>query len=221
MVHGLWVALSGERPTDSPEEIIITTRSEEALRAATAKADLFQSNLAQRFINDRAEGDDLLGIKAEVDALAETLLQRTVDPPLAVGILGGWGSGKSFVMHLMRKEMNRIRALPVRKAWEDETARESGEDSDSGALLSPYAGHVYQIAFNAWTYAKSDLWASLMQTIFFGLNQQLSVARSGHVDVAGLPGLANVPLCTLWGDPGVPETPAINSILELNRMAPY
>jgi hypothetical protein len=38
-------------------------------------------------------------------------------------------------------------------------------------------GHVYLIKFNAWTYAKSNLWASLMQTIFVELNNQLTLER--------------------------------------------
>jgi len=82
-----------------------------------------------------------------------------------VGVLGGWGSGKTFAMHLMKEEMARIRTLSVPKdeAWPDAAEPDA----------FPYVGHVYMINFDAWTYAKSDLWASLMQTILQGLNRQL------------------------------------------------
>ncbi|MEM9450402.1 MAG: P-loop NTPase fold protein [Cyanobacteria bacterium P01_E01_bin.6] len=43
--------------------------------------------------------------------------------------------------------------------------------------LSPYVGHIYQITFDAWTFAKSDLWASLMQTIFFELDRQITLEQ--------------------------------------------
>ena len=90
---------------------------------------------------------------------------RELKPPLAVGILGGWGSGKSFALYLMKQRINEIRseALTEKQAW--------GE----GDQLFPYVGHIYQIEFDAWTYAKSNLWASLMQKVFFELNRQISL----------------------------------------------
>ncbi len=108
----------------------------------------------QKSFNDEARGEDRLAIRGEMDALAETLLLRETQPPLAVGIVGGWGSGKSFAMHLLRRRMAEIRAMSTVGDY-------------------PYAGHVYLIDFDAWTFAKSSLWASLMQTIFICLNRQL------------------------------------------------
>ncbi len=151
-------------------QIYLTTRpvpgddKSSVVTALKSTVVLLNANRAQKLSADSATGDDTLGIKTEVYALAETLLLRDVETPLAVGILGGWGSGKSFVMHLMQKEMMRIRSLEVETCWE-ETSQE------------PYVGHVYPIEFNAWTYAKSDLWASLMQTIFMDLNKQLSLEQ--------------------------------------------
>jgi predicted KAP-like P-loop ATPase len=121
--------------------------------------------IGQKLQNDLAEGDDQLNIKIEIEALTNVLMLRELKPPLAVGILGGWGSGKSFALHLMKQRINEIRskALTEKKAW--------GEDDQ----LFPYAGHIYQIEFDAWTYAKSNLWASLMQKVFFELNRQISL----------------------------------------------
>ncbi|MFN0205785.1 MAG: P-loop NTPase fold protein [Planctomycetota bacterium] len=128
---------------------------------------------AQRVYNDTPEGDDKLRIKTEIDALAEMLLLRNVQPPLVVGILGGWGSGKSFVMHLMERRMLEIRSLMIEenRAWPL-----TQKQIDAGAKatdLSPYIGHIYPIHFDAWTFAKADLWSSLMQKIFSELDEQL------------------------------------------------
>ncbi|MBI4785198.1 MAG: caspase family protein [Oscillatoriophycideae cyanobacterium NC_groundwater_1537_Pr4_S-0.65um_50_18] len=116
--------------------------------------------------NDLAEGEDLLGIKTEVEALAEMLLLRDVELPLAVGILGGWGTGKSYIMNLMQQRMTEIRRQQVQadQAWSENQ-------------LFPYVGHIYQIKFDAWTYARSNLWSSLMETIFVELNRQLTLEK--------------------------------------------
>jgi hypothetical protein len=138
----------------SLDEIILTTINSEVLAA-----------MRQRFVkrpqptrNDEPIGRDLLQVETAVYALAEMCLLHDMDPPLAVGILGGWGSGKSFVMHLMQERIAQLRGR-----------RQTSH--------SPYVGHIYQIKFDAWTYAKSNLWASLMQTIFYELNAQLTRER--------------------------------------------
>ncbi len=99
---------------------------------------------------------------------------RDLTPPVAVGILGGWGGGKSYIMHLMQKHMIDIRSrgLDRIEAWG--FAEESDTPPDSNRL-NRYVGHIYQIKFDAWTYAKSNLWASLMQTIFYELDRQISL----------------------------------------------
>ncbi len=122
--------------------------------------------------NDMPSGRDLLNIETEAHSLTEMLMLRNVEPPLCVGILGGWGSGKSFFMNLMRNKMNDIRSqqLTETEAWLNQT--ESNREQ-----LAESVGHIYQIEFNAWTYAKSDLWASLMQTVFSELNRQLTLEK--------------------------------------------
>ena len=121
--------------------------------------------------NDAAQDRDLLDLKDEVNALSGLLLMRDLEPPMTLGILGGWGGGKSYIMHLMQAQMTAIRSRKVDvdvEAWNENPNHEK---------LSPYVGHIYQIKFDAWTFAKSDLWASLMQTIFFELNRQISLEQ--------------------------------------------
>jgi predicted KAP-like P-loop ATPase len=121
--------------------------------------------------NDTAQDRDLLDLKDEINALSGLLLMRDLEPPMTVGILGGWGGGKSYIMHLMQQRMTDVRSGKVDPAIEAWNANPNHEK------LSPYVGHIYQIKFDAWTFAKSDLWASLMQTIFFELNRQISLEQ--------------------------------------------
>lgn len=122
----------------------------------------------QAFANDAAAGTDLLDAGVEAGALAEMLMLRDLEPPVVLGVLGGWGSGKSFALHLLAERMKEIRCLPVdaKMAW----------TSDRNAAFA-YVGHVYTVRFDAWTYAKADLWASLMQTIFQELERQLTLEQ--------------------------------------------
>ena len=121
--------------------------------------------------NDAAQDKDLLDLKDEINALSGLLLMRDLEPPMTLGILGGWGGGKSYIMHLMQAQMTAIRSRKVDVDVEAWNANPNHEK------LSPYVGHIYQIKFDAWTFAKSDLWASLMQTIFFELNRQISLEQ--------------------------------------------
>lgn len=113
----------------------------------------------QRFSNDLPEGEDRLGVGWEADALADLLLLKDLQPPLVMGILGGWGSGKSMLMHLMRQRMQRIRCM------------------ESSGMDYPYVGHVYLINFDAWAYAEGDIWISLMHTIFRELKEQFDMEQ--------------------------------------------
>ena len=150
------------------KSVTVITVNAQVMAMARQRLDLRENNLAQALANDQADGDDLLNISAEVYALADTLLLREVHAPLAVGIMGGWGSGKSFVMNLLKKRMAAIRTRRVSQGWPPYL---------KDVPRPPFVGHIYQISFNAWTYAKSNLWASLMHTIFFELNRQISLEK--------------------------------------------
>ena len=141
-------------------------------RSRTLLAKTYRSALQGGSLrNDATQDADFLNLKDEVNALSDLLLMRDLEPPMAVGILGGWGGGKSYIMHLMQRHMTDIRSRKVdleTQAWNPNPSHEK---------LSPYVGHIYQIQFDAWTFAKSNLWASLMQTIFFELNRQISLEQ--------------------------------------------
>ena len=105
---------------------------------------------------DSLEGDDLLEIKAEVNAFSYVLASRAIKPPMALGLFGDWGSGKSFFMQEMKKKIASLAVLPAKRP-------------DSGETRSPFCRQIVQIRFNAWHYLDTDLWASLVTEIFDGL----------------------------------------------------
>ena len=66
-------------------------------------------SIPQGVANDLAQGEDQLNVKDEIEALAQVLMLRALRPPIAVGLLGSWGSGKSFGMYLIQQKINKIR----------------------------------------------------------------------------------------------------------------
>jgi hypothetical protein len=63
---------------------------------------------------------------------------------LAVGVFGDWGSGKTVFLRLLEKQV--------------QLAAARANEVSHGA--------VQQVWFNAWHYAETDLWASLVAEIF-------------------------------------------------------
>jgi hypothetical protein len=102
----------------------------------------------------RAE-DDALGRRGDARRLAELACLVDNAPPLAIGLFGDWGSGKSTFMAMMQAEVERIG-----NGWK-------GDDA------GPFASRVAQIRFNAWSFADANLWASLAVEIFDGLRDEL------------------------------------------------
>lgn len=110
------------------------------------------------YLPDSTEGEDLLGRTREVEAMAALLTARQTIPPLSVGLFGDWGTGKSFFMSRLRREIDHL-ALMSREA------RDAGQPTAMCA-------EVRQIVFNAWHYTDANLWPSLVSAIFAGLAQR-------------------------------------------------
>jgi hypothetical protein len=107
------------------------------------------------FANDRTD-IDLLGTGRDAAALADLLLLDDLAPPVAVGVFGPWGSGKSTLIRLIQQEIA------------GRTAVEEKEDA---------APKVVQINFDAWSHADAEnLWASLTAELF----DQLADAIDGR-----------------------------------------
>lgn len=87
---------------------------------------------------------DELGFEYDVAALASVMAYKEMQPPLAVGLFGNWGTGKSFFMNKLKEQVTALEKHP------------------SGM----FCGRVLQIEFNSWHYSDSNLWASLVTKIF-------------------------------------------------------
>lgn len=103
---------------------------------------------------DRVDGqplEDRLGFARRAEVLASLLADEKVAMPLAVGLFGPWGSGKSFFMHLLQDAMGKM-----------------------AGSAPHFVGSVLPIRFNAWHYMDSDLWSSVALAIFDGIAGQLA-----------------------------------------------
>jgi predicted KAP-like P-loop ATPase len=107
--------------------------------------------------NDAVEQHpDLLGVDADARALAALVASRRLEPPLAIGLYGEWGSGKTFFMKRVEASIKELSA--------------NGATDDFCTKIAP-------IWFSAWHYAEGNLWASLIQNIFSTLHSANSDRR--------------------------------------------
>jgi hypothetical protein len=114
------------------------------------------------YTHDRATGRDLLNVRDEARAFARICASRTNQPPLAVGVFGAWGSGKTFFLERIQEGVDELRALTASSA-------------EARAL---FYSEIVQIRFNAWHYIETNLWASLVEHIFTELDNWLQRSES-------------------------------------------
>ena len=106
------------------------------------------------FDADAYTSKDLLSIEDEVAALAYVIASKRTVPPLAIGLFGEWGSGKTFFMSHLRKRIEDLAA---------------GARGQKPVAARECLGNIAQIEFNAWHYQEGDLWASLVDHILRNL----------------------------------------------------
>jgi peptidoglycan hydrolase-like protein with peptidoglycan-binding domain len=104
------------------------------------------------FSPDRVSEVDHLGREEMALILCRVLAARSLEPPLAVGLFGNWGSGKSTFMRQMQRHIATLSDA-------SEHARRAGEPT-------AFCSHVRQVDFNAWLHSDSDLWPSLAAQVF-------------------------------------------------------
>lgn len=113
---------------------------------------------------------DDIGISKDVETLASVILARDVTPPLAIGLFGEWGSGKSFFMRSIEAASDRI-------------AKEA-----KAQKRSQFCTDIVQITFNAWHYADANLWASLVSHLLDGLSHHVAPTPNAAEQQATLAG---------------------------------
>ncbi|MDJ0865276.1 MAG: P-loop NTPase fold protein [Myxococcota bacterium] len=116
------------------------------------------------FLADAATGQDKLGVEVDAKAMAALIASQNLAPPLAIGLFGGWGSGKSFFMSLVQRHVERFcnaaRAATV------------------AGRPTAFCQRDLHIRFNAWHYADANLWASLVNGILDGVANHLQLSMT-------------------------------------------
>jgi peptidoglycan hydrolase-like protein with peptidoglycan-binding domain/cell division septum initiation protein DivIVA len=124
------------------------------------------------FAADAADGTALFGVGERVEFLASVLTSQSLETPLAIGLFGDWGSGKSF---FMRRLQERIRLLADHSA-------QAGEEGEP----SLYCSNIRQVTFNAWLYSDGDIWPSFAAQVFRSVtgaakDVRPAAAQAGHL----------------------------------------
>ena len=125
----------------------------DALRGDEEENEIYIAGYASDFIDDKTQLDDSLGIEEDVKTLTAVMLAKDVQAPLAIGLFGDWGSGKSYFMQSMHASV---------------------EDLKANGSPELFRRDVCQIRFNAWHYVDTNLWASLVSTILERLAAHVS-----------------------------------------------
>jgi len=136
-------------------------------KGTTTAPNILASRFAgySRDVPTGAVSDDLLDLHAEFRTLGTILAAKAMEPPLALGLFGEWGSGKSFYIQQIKREVEEIA---------DFVRIENAKKKDSPIL---FYENTIQIEFNAWHYSDGDLWASLVDHLFTSLRDELRRRR--------------------------------------------
>lgn len=101
--------------------------------------------------------DDKLDFENDIDSFASVISLERVEPPLAIGLFGNWGSGKSFFMEKLSERI----------------------EENSELKEAEYVKNVVQVKFNSWHYSDANLWASLITQIFESLHDYATKKKFG------------------------------------------
>jgi hypothetical protein len=165
-------AAAGARPLSEVRDVApVVEEILAALRAPIPPAAGLRSYLPG-FTADSTEGVDLLDRQERVEFLASVLAAKQLETPLAVGLFGDWGSGKSF---FMRRLQERIVGLT-----------EASAQAQTDEQPSYYCSHVRQVTFNAWLYADSDIWPAFAAEVFRGVVGEETDVPQGATQEADL-----------------------------------
>jgi predicted KAP-like P-loop ATPase len=112
----------------------------------------------QEFMGDTNRGEDKLDIDVVAEVLVEMLLDKNMTDPFVLGVLGRWGLGKSYFFNRMKEHIIKFQKMKADKTYQEN-----------------FAGHIYVVEFDAWTYSKGVVASSLMYEILKTLNEQLQL----------------------------------------------
>ncbi|MFH6937076.1 P-loop NTPase fold protein [Flavobacterium sp. FlaQc-30] len=147
------ITIFNSLPDNLKKRIIVQLSSSNTISTSTQIAGL---------ISDLESGKDYLNITPDVNSFALLLAAKSFAPPLAIALLGRWGSGKSFFMNKLKQKIIDL--------------------SDSAS--NHFCEGIVHVHFNAWSYMDANLWASITTRIFEGLHHYIKsdTLASGHID---------------------------------------
>ena len=102
--------------------------------------------------SDAPSPEDLLGAAADAEMLADLIAAAETAAPLAIALIGDWGSGKSSVMLQIQRRIDVL-----------------AEMSRNDPGRSMFAANVRQVRFNAWDYSEDQVWSGLVEHLFRAL----------------------------------------------------
>ncbi len=166
--------LSKSESSESEEQDTGASTSSSSLPAARRRSARWTAGASAASVSadDPRTGEDHLDITPDVEAFAKVLASWNLEPPLALGLFGDWGSGKTFFMKRLKKEIESL-SKKARDAHTVSTIDHNGTLHQVKVPTlqrdEPYCKYIAQVEFNAWHYSEGDLWACLVDHIFTNL----------------------------------------------------
>ncbi len=105
-------------------------------------------------LSDVDSGTDYLDISKDINAFAKVMSAKSFNPPLAIALLGKWGSGKSFFMRKLKERIDKLSSVSTTE--------------------QVYCNGIAHVHFNAWSYMDANLWAGMITKIFEGLQEYIT-----------------------------------------------
>jgi hypothetical protein len=112
--------------------------------------------------------EDKLHVEEFAIRLAELIALRETKLPVAVGLFGNWGSGKSYFMNLIDKHLKKL-SEETPEDWAKRAAKPNAPLLPDPESKGPWCWEIVPVYFNAWHYVDTNLWASLVSQIFESL----------------------------------------------------
>jgi hypothetical protein len=106
------------------------------------------------------DDNDTLEITKDVKAFAKLIAYKDLPTPLSIGLFGKWGSGKSFFMEKLSKQIDYY---------------------SSHSDKNTFCKDVVHVRFNAWHYSDTSLWASLVSKIFNEIDKKINNVKDEDV----------------------------------------
>jgi peptidoglycan hydrolase-like protein with peptidoglycan-binding domain len=118
-----------------------------------------------RFSADSLDGRDLLQRREKIEFIASVLAAKELETPLAIGLFGDWGSGKSFFMRRLQERIAELTEASARAA--------------ASGHSSLYCSSIRHVMFNAWLHSGSEIWPAFAAEVFRGVGDETPSTPQG------------------------------------------